>query len=182
LAYVLDPHEISRLAITVAAGGHVRLTRSYIPSNTRAGEPTDIKIEGHVENAIVKNPVIALAYISGPADYVRVHYNGKYMDIPRGNGAMFKGYYRGETKSPCTYIRSWEGGDVWKNIVFPKEGEYILEVYSGTVRETSSATAAEEIPIATIKTTKTEEINWEKLALPLAVGAGGLALLYFISR
>jgi hypothetical protein len=74
------------------------------------------------------NFTVALFYVDGPADYIKVIYEGREYTVPYGKGI---GWYVEPCPNP-PFTLSVEG-----DVVFSKEGYYTFQGLSGFIKDTT---------------------------------------------
>jgi hypothetical protein len=110
--------------------GGLKITRLETPTEGYTGEWQGLTFEAHVESDTFQ-PGLAIAYISGPADSIKVKYGGVEDEIPRD---YFLALYKpGRTDPACTGFEWPQPG----GILYPKPGVYTLRLLAGYVKDST---------------------------------------------
>ena len=116
------------LPLQALSPAKVSISKLETPSRGRAGEWQPLELEAHVEEETYQ-PGLAVGYVEGPADKVKVKSGGEEVELPKGYAAY--GYLEGQTLEACRNLALAQPA----GLLYPEGGSYLLRFYAGYVVE-----------------------------------------------
>jgi hypothetical protein len=120
---------IPTLPRTLALAG-LKITKLETPAEGYAGDWQSLTFEAHVESDTFQ-PGIAIAYIDGPADSIKVKYAGREDEIPKD---YFLALYKANATDPACTSLAWPTPS---GLLYPTAGVYTLRFLAGYVKDTT---------------------------------------------